>query len=31
LIRFRGHFQKGGYDVDHGGQEAETDSAQFHG
>ena len=22
---------KGGYDVDHGGQETETDSAQFHG
>ena len=27
LIRFGGHLPKGGYDVDHGGQEAEASSA----
>jgi hypothetical protein len=31
LIRFRGHLLEGGYDVDHGGSKAETDSAQVHG
>jgi hypothetical protein len=31
LIRFRGHFPKGGYDVGHGGQETERDTAQVHG
>ena len=29
-IRLRGHLPKGGYDVDHGGQEAEADPAQLH-
>ena len=30
LIRFGGHLPKGGYDVDHGGQEAEANPAQLH-
>ena len=30
LIRFGGHLPKGGYDVDHGGQEAEADTTQLH-
>ena len=30
LIRFVGHLPRGEYDVDHAGDEAEADSAQFH-
>ncbi|HVQ14745.1 MAG TPA: hypothetical protein VMS40_14185, partial [Vicinamibacterales bacterium] len=29
LIRFRGHFSKGGYDVEHGRNKIEAQSAQF--
>ena len=30
LIRFGGHLPRGGYDVDHGRPESETDPAQLH-
>jgi hypothetical protein len=30
LIRFRGHFPKGGYDVHDGRHETEAESAEFH-
>jgi hypothetical protein len=31
LIRSRGHFPRGGYDVDHGGQATEAGTSKLHG